>query len=185
MAPKAPYQPVRYPCRVTSRQLPELLQGQKPGTQQIIIEGEYTAAEFAAAFPTLDLREQLYALGEPGSSLGIIPLTPGLLANGILGCFVSIVAGATAEQEGWELEWDEETIARRACWAYDHTKPYQELELPVLAKIFALAQDYPSLADRDELHDPEIMEALGLEAYALGLHPTILCYPLSEFPQDY
>ena len=185
MAPKAPQQEVRYPCRVTSRQLPELMQGQKPGTQQVIIAGEYTATQFAAAFPALDLREQLYALGDPGSGLETIPLTPGLLANGVLGCFVSLIAGETAEREGRELEWDEETIARRSRWAYDHSLPYTELALPVLAKIFQLAQDYPTLADRDELHDPDMIEALGIDAYALGLHPTILCPPLSAYPEDY
>ena len=180
-----PPRPPRYPCRVTSRQLPALLHGLPTGTHQVIVEGEYAEDEFAAAFPGLEIKECLYALGEPSGGLEVIPLTPGLLANGVLGCFASILAGETAEREGRELEWDEETIARRSRWAYDHSRPYQELELPVLGKVFEMAQGYPQLADRDALHDPEEIEAAGQDAYAMGLHPTILCYPLSDAPEDY
>ena len=47
----------------------------------------------------MELRDCLYAEGEPAAEHGIIPLPPSLLANGILGCFVSVIVTELAVLE--------------------------------------------------------------------------------------
>ena len=177
--PRAP----RYPCRVTSTQYPQLLfdQPARPGYINFIaVEGIYSEAEFAAAFPGLEIRECLYASGETSNGVSIIPLYPSLLTNGWLGCFASLIAGETAAQEGREKDWEQEAIDRHVRWALDNTRPYTEIPMEVLQKILNLAEGYPELADREALHDPQVIEAAGHDGYSMGLTPAVLCRPFPE-----
>lgn len=104
-------------------------------------------------------------------------MPPSLLANGILGCFTSIIVAELAVLEAKEQELSLEQGHRRPFAAREHTLPWPDLELPTLRMIINLAQDFPELADGNGWHDPEQIEAAGLDAPSRGLTVAALTRP--------
>ena len=173
---------LRCPARITEQDLPSLLHGLPLGVKEIRLLGRFTPEEFQIGFPGLKLAACLYAEAPHPATGHTVPLTPASLADGRPGCFASLLAGELVHQELRIPGPTPEYRGSRQFQALNNSKPWPEMELPLLTQVLELAAQYPELTAPAEAHNPARLEALGRAARERGLTSDQLTRPPAPPP---
>ena len=179
MTPEA--EEIRYPCRVTEKDWPALHEGQPPGVAQVHLYGKFTAAEFQAAFPGLDLRQCLYQEGTDAA--GPYRVAAKELAAGNPACFVNRLAGLLTARQSREEGWPAAERDRLTARSRQRSRSWSEMGPSLLLQLMRLAREYPEVANPRYDPEPRILGFLASDAWErYGMRPQQLVWPEKRVP---